>query len=51
MRVSLEDLREGRLTANILLQDNDTIIVPPAERFYVSGLRQDSPGRSCCGRG
>jgi polysaccharide biosynthesis/export protein len=38
MRVSLEDLREGRLTANILLQDNDTIIVPPAERFYVDGF-------------
>lgn len=38
MRVSLEDLREGRLTANILLQDNDTIIVPPAERYYVSGF-------------
>ncbi len=37
MRVSLEDLRQGRLSANILLQDNDTIIVPPAERFYVSG--------------
>lgn len=38
MRVSLEDLREGRLIANILLQDNDTIIVPPAERYYVSGF-------------
>jgi polysaccharide export outer membrane protein len=38
MRVSLDDLREGRLTANLLLQDNDTIIVPPAERFYVSGF-------------
>ena len=38
MRVSLDDLREGRLTANILLQDNDTIIVPPAERYYVSGF-------------
>lgn len=38
MRVSLEDLREGRLVANILLQDNDTIIVPPAERFYVDGF-------------
>ena len=38
MRVSLEDLREGRLTANILLQDNDTIIVPPADRYYVSGF-------------
>lgn len=38
LRVSLEDLREGRLNANILLQDSDTIIVPPAERFYVSGF-------------
>jgi polysaccharide export outer membrane protein len=37
-RVSLTDLREGRLTANILLQDSDTIIVPPAERFYVTGF-------------
>lgn len=36
-RVSLTELREGRLTANILLQDSDTIIVPPAERFYVTG--------------
>ena len=26
------------LTANILLQDSDTIIVPPAERFYVTGF-------------
>ena len=37
-RVSLNDLREGRLMANILLQDSDTIIVPPAERFYVTGF-------------
>jgi polysaccharide export outer membrane protein len=37
-RVSLSELREGRLTANILLQDSDTIIVPPAERFYVTGF-------------
>jgi polysaccharide export outer membrane protein len=37
IRVSLSELREGRLTANILLQDSDTIIVPPAERFYVTG--------------
>jgi polysaccharide biosynthesis/export protein len=36
-RVSLNELREGRLTANILLQDSDTIIVPPADRFYVTG--------------
>ena len=37
-RVSLTELREGRLSANILLQDSDTIIVPPAERFYVTGF-------------
>ena len=37
LRVSLEDLREGKLNANIILQDSDTIIVPPAERFYVTG--------------
>ena len=34
--VSLEELRAGRL-ANILLQENDTIIVPPAPLVYVSG--------------
>ena len=38
LRVSLEDLRQGRLNANILLQDSDTIIVPPADRFYVQGF-------------
>ena len=37
LRISLEDLRQGRLSANLLLQDSDTIIVPPAERVYVSG--------------
>ena len=37
LRVSLEDLREGKLNANIILQDSDTIIVPPAERIYVTG--------------
>ena len=37
VRVSLEDLRAGRLAANILLQENDTIIVPPAPLVYVSG--------------
>jgi polysaccharide biosynthesis/export protein len=37
-RVSLNDLREGRLNVNILLQDSDTIIVPPAERFHVTGF-------------
>ena len=38
MRIPYDDLKEGRLKANILLQDGDTIIVPPADRFYVSGF-------------
>lgn len=37
MRVSIDDLKQGRFTANFLLQDSDTIIVPAAERFYVTG--------------
>jgi polysaccharide export outer membrane protein len=37
MRINLDDLREGKLSANLLLQDSDMIIVPPAERVYVSG--------------
>jgi len=38
MRVSHRELQEGRLTANILLQDSDVILVPPAEKFYVTGF-------------
>lgn len=38
MRVSYRELQEGRLSANILLQDSDTILIPPAERFYVTGF-------------
>lgn len=37
LRVSIEDLKEGKVNANVLLQDSDTIIVNPAERFYVTG--------------
>jgi polysaccharide biosynthesis/export protein len=37
MRINLDDLREGKLSANLLLQDSDMIIVPTAERVYVSG--------------
>jgi polysaccharide export outer membrane protein len=44
MRVSMDDLREGRVTANLLLQDGDTIVVPQADRFYVSGFVK-SPGQ------
>jgi polysaccharide export outer membrane protein len=38
LRVSHRELQEGRLTANILLQDSDVILVPPAEKFYVTGF-------------
>ncbi len=38
LKVTQEDLREGRLTANIILQDGDTIFVPTAEKFYVLGF-------------
>lgn len=37
MRVNVADLNEGRLNANILMQDSDTIVVPAADRFYVTG--------------
>jgi polysaccharide biosynthesis/export protein len=37
IRVSLEDLKTGRPSANPTLVDGDTIFVPAAERFYVSG--------------
>jgi polysaccharide export outer membrane protein len=36
-RVDLDELREGKLSSNLLLQDSDMIIVPAAERVYVSG--------------
>lgn len=38
MRINLDELREGKLSANLLLQDSDMIIVPTAERIYVSGM-------------
>ena len=38
VRVSVEDLKNGRFTANFLLQDSDTILVPAAERYYVTGF-------------
>lgn len=43
IRVDIEDLKNGRFTANVLLMDSDTIIVPAAERYYVSGFVR-SPG-------
>jgi polysaccharide export outer membrane protein len=38
MRISYDDLKEGRLHSNILLQDGDTLFIPKAERFYVTGF-------------
>lgn len=38
LRVNIEDLKQGRFTANVLLQDNDTIIVSAADRYYVTGF-------------
>src|SRR5574341_940789 len=37
LRANLDDMKSGRLSANIPLQDGDTVYVPTAERFYVSG--------------
>jgi polysaccharide export outer membrane protein len=38
MRVDIEELKQGKVNANVLLQDSDTIIINPAERFYVTGF-------------
>jgi polysaccharide export outer membrane protein len=37
MRISYEDLKEGRLKSNIILQDGDTLFIPEADRFYITG--------------
>jgi len=37
MRISYNDLREGKMLANIVLQDGDTLFIPEAERFYING--------------
>jgi polysaccharide biosynthesis/export protein len=36
-RMNLGDLKTGKLAGNVLLDNGDTIFIPPAERFYVSG--------------
>jgi polysaccharide export outer membrane protein len=36
-RVNLGDLQSGKLGNNLLLQEGDTIFVPKAERFYITG--------------
>jgi polysaccharide export outer membrane protein len=37
IRVDLQDIEQGRLSSNIALQDGDTVFVPRAEKFYISG--------------
>jgi len=38
LRISYEDLKEGRLRSNIVLQDGDTLFIPEAERYYITGF-------------
>jgi len=42
-KVNLRDLQAGALSANVTIRDGDTIFVPRAERFYVTGHVR-SPG-------
>ena len=42
-RINLADLQSGKLGNNLMLQEGDTIFVPKAERFYVTGHVR-SPG-------
>ena len=42
-KVNLRDLQAGALSANVTIRDGDTIFVPRAERFYVTGQVR-SPG-------
>jgi polysaccharide export outer membrane protein len=37
IRIDLQGIEQGRMAGNIQLQDGDTIFVPRAERFYISG--------------
>lgn len=37
IRIDLQLIEQGRMSGNIQLQDGDTIFVPKAERFYISG--------------
>jgi polysaccharide export outer membrane protein len=37
VRVSLNDLQLGKAGQDIFLQDGDTVFVPKAQRFYISG--------------
>jgi len=36
--ISLREIQEGRLSQNVTISDGDTIFVPKAERFFVTGF-------------
>jgi len=42
-RVNLREIEDGKLSRNVTVRDGDTIFVPKAERFFVTGLVR-SPG-------
>src|SRR2546422_2453900 len=50
LRVSLADIEAGRQATNVILQEGDTVFVPRAERFYVTGQVR-SPGAYTYERG
>jgi polysaccharide biosynthesis/export protein len=37
-RVNLREIEDGRLSRNVTIRDGDTIFVPKAERFFVTGM-------------
>lgn len=37
VRVNLKELQAGRLSSNVAIQDGDTIFVPKAETFFITG--------------
>ena len=43
LRIDLQAIEQGRMSGNIQLQDGDTVFVPKAEKFYISGHVR-SPG-------
>jgi polysaccharide export outer membrane protein len=43
LRVNIKELQSGKLSQNVQLQDGDTIFVPKAETFFVTGQVR-SPG-------
>ena len=36
-RINLRDIQAGKLSQNVIVRDGDTIFVPKADRFYVTG--------------